>query len=197
MRRIRNGGNAASEGRRVERVIRTWSAFLVVAALRVASTGALHAQAPADTMMFYKALDLEAAGKYREAAPLFRAALRTSAVVNALLGLERVYAELGWSDSLVAPLDTLITANPREETYRTVQLRTLQSLGKDADLRRAFERWIHDTPNNAAPYREYARLLLQKNQAVAADSILIRARQVLGTTTCLTRRRPKGPSMKS
>jgi len=182
MRRIRNGGNAASEGRRVERVIRTWSAFLVVAALRIASAGVLHAQAPADTMMFYKALDLEAAGKYREAAPLFRAALRTSAVVNALLGLERVYAELGWSDSLVAPLDTLITANPREETYRTVQLRTLQSLGKDADLRRAFERWIHDTPNNAAPYREYARLLLQKNQAVAADSILIRARQVLGTT---------------
>jgi len=182
MRRIRNGGNAASEGRRVERVIRTWSAFLVVVALRVASAGVLHAQAPADTMMFYKALDLEAAGKYREAAPLFRAALRTSAVVNALLGLERVYAELGWSDSLVAPLDTLITANPREETYRTVQLRTLQSLGKDADLRRAFERWIHDTPNNAAPYREYARLLLQKNQAVAADSILIRARQVLGTT---------------
>src|ERR1051325_9886396 len=125
MRRIRNGGNAASEGRRVERVIRTWSAFLVVVALRIASAGVLHAQAPADTMMFYKALDLEAAGKYREAAPLFRAALRTSAVVNALLGLERVYAELGWSDSLVAPLDTLITANPREETYRTVQLRTL------------------------------------------------------------------------
>lgn len=182
MRRIRNGGNAASEGRRVERAIRTWSAFLLVVALRVASAGVLHAQAPADTMMFYKALDLEAAGKYREAAPLFRAALRTSAVVNALLGLERVYAELGWSDSLVAPLDTLIAANPREETYRTVQLRTLQSLGKDADLRRAFERWIHDTPNNAAPYREYARLLLQKNQAVAADSILIRARQVLGTT---------------
>lgn len=182
MRRIRNGGNAASEGRRVERVIRTWSAFLIVAALRAVSVGALHAQAPADTMMFYKALDLEAAGKYRDAAPLFRAALRTSAVVNALLGLERVYAELGWSDSLVAPLDTLIAANPREETYRTVQLRTLQSLGKDADLRRAFERWIHDTPNNAAPYREYARLLLQKNQAVAADSILLRARQALGTT---------------
>lgn len=182
MRRIRNGGNAASEERRVERVIRTWSAFLIVAALRAVSVGALHAQAPADTMMFYKALDLEAAGKYRDAAPLFRAALRTSAVVNALLGLERVYAELGWSDSLVAPLDTLIAANPREETYRTVQLRTLQSLGKDADLRRAFERWIHDTPNNAAPYREYARLLLQKNQAVAADSILLRARQALGTT---------------
>src|SRR2546423_14736411 len=57
----------------------------------------LEAQAPApDTMMFYKALDLEAAGKYREAAPLFRSALRSAAVGNALLGLERVYAALGW-----------------------------------------------------------------------------------------------------
>jgi len=41
---------------------------------------------------------------------------------------------------------------------------------------------MRDMPNSAAPYREYARLLLQKNQAVAADSVLNRARQVLGTT---------------
>ena len=116
-------------------------------------------------MAFYKALDLEAAGKYRDAVPLFRNALHTSAVVNALLGLERVYAELGWSDSLVTPLDTLIAANPREETFRTVQLRTLQTADRQADLRRAFEAWIRDMPGSAAPYREYARLL------VAAQSV--------------------------
>jgi tetratricopeptide (TPR) repeat protein len=143
----------------------------------------LEAQAPpADTMSFYKALDLEAAGKYREAAPLFRSALQTSAVVNALLGLERVYAELGWSDSLVAPVEALIAANPREETYRTVQLRTLQSLGREAELRRAVDGWVHDMPNSVSPYREYARLLLQKNRAVAADSVLARAKLMLGTT---------------
>jgi len=156
--------------------------WLLVVAMPVAAAGKANAQAPADTMNFYKALDLEAAGKYRDAVPLFRSALRTSAAVNALLGLERVYAELGWSDSLVAPLDTLIAANPQEETYRTVQLRTLQSLGKDADLKRALDQWMHDMPTNAAPYREYARLLLQKNQAAAADSVLLRARQTLGTT---------------
>jgi len=156
--------------------------WLLVVAMAVAAVGKAKAQAPADTMNFYKALDLEAAGKYRDAVPLFRSALRTSAAVNALLGLERVYAELGWSDSLVAPLDTLIAANPQEETYRTVQLRTLQSLGKDADLKRALDQWMHDMPTNAAPYREYARLLLQKNQAAAADSVLLRARQTLGTT---------------
>jgi tetratricopeptide (TPR) repeat protein len=154
----------------------------VIAALSIGPTRmVLRAQAPADTMAFYKALDLEAAGKYRDAVPLFRSALRTSAGVNALLGLERVYAELGWSDSLVAPLDTLIAANPQEETYRTVQLRTLQSVGRDADLRKAFDKWVHDAPSSAAPYREYARLLLQKNRSAAADSVLARAKQTLGT----------------
>jgi tetratricopeptide (TPR) repeat protein len=152
----------------------------------VASASRLAAQAPpvpasTDSMSFYKALDLEAAGKYRDAVPLFRGALRTSAGVNALLGLERVYAELGWADSLVATLDTLIAANPHEETYRTVQLRTFESLGRDADERRAFERWIQDVPNSATPYREYSRLLLQKNRAAAADSVLARAKQTLGS----------------
>ena len=142
----------------------------------------LGAQAPvADTMMFYKALDLEAAGKYREAAPLFRSALQTSAVVNALLGLERVYAELGWSDSLVAPVEALIVASPREETYRTVQLRTLQSLGREVELRKAVDAWVRDMPTSVSPYREYARLLLQKNRAAAADSVLARAKVALGT----------------
>jgi tetratricopeptide (TPR) repeat protein len=145
------------------------------------TVSSLFAQAPADTMAFYKALDLEAAGKYRDAVPLFRTALHTSAGVNALLGLERVYAELGWSDSLVTSLDTLIAENPHEETYRTVQLRTLQTVGREADLRRAFDKWIHDMPTSAAPYREYARLLLQKNRSAAADSVLARARQTLGT----------------
>lgn len=138
--------------------------------------------AQGDTTSFYKGLDLEASGKYRDAVPMFRASLHSAASVNALLGLERVYAELGWTDSLVAPLDTLIAADPREETYRTVQLRTLQSIGRTADLRRAFDRWVHDMPNSSAPYREYARLLLDKNQTAAADSILALAGTSLGTT---------------
>ncbi len=157
-------------------------AIVVAVACGAALTARAVAQAPADTMAFYKALDLEAAGKYRDAAPLFRSALKTPAGVNALLGLERVYAELGMSDSLVAPLDTLIAANPHEEVYRTVQLRTLESLGRADDVRRAFDHWIQELPNSATPYREYSRLLLQKNRATSADSVLARAKQILGTT---------------
>src|SRR5204862_5389426 len=122
MHRIRSAGSAASEERHVGRLIRRWSALLIVVALRVGVGATLGAQAPADTMMFYKALDLEAAGKYRDAAPLFRAALRTTAVVNALLGLERVHAELGGSGSLRRPLDPPIGANPPAEPTRPVPL---------------------------------------------------------------------------
>ncbi len=142
----------------------------------------LNAQRPSDSTAFYKALDLETAGKYREAAPLFRSALRSAAGTSALLGLERVYAELGWADSLLVPLDSLIAGNPREPIFRTVQLRTLQSMARETELRRAFETWVRDAPNDPTPYREYARILLQRNQAVAADSVIGRARISLGST---------------
>jgi hypothetical protein len=184
MRRIRD----VRRGR--TRVFAAVAGVAVSLAATAGWTPALGAQAPAqaqaspaaDTMLFYKALDLEAAGKYRDAAPLFRGALHTPAAVNALLGLERTYAELGYPDSLVAPLDSLIADNPREETYRTVQLRTLLTLGREADVRRAFEQWVHDMPNDATPFRQYADLLIQRNEAAAADSVIGRAGQSLGTT---------------
>lgn len=145
------------------------------------------APAPAaDTMAFYKALDLETAGNYSQAAPLFRQALRSSVRVEALLGLERAYAELDRSDSLLPILDTLIAADPREATFRTVQLRTLESVGRDADARRAFERWTQLAPGDATPYREYAGLLLDRNQTAAADSVIQRAGTALGSTKGLS-----------
>ena len=151
-------------------------------------TGILVGLAPAaiaqststDTSAFYRALDLEGAGKYREAAVLFRAALRGPSSVSALLGLERTYHELQKTDSLLAPLDTLIRANPTEGVFRSALLRSLQSLGRHQEMAEAFERWVRDDPNNAAPFREYARLLLQNGQARRADSVLLRARAQLG-----------------
>ena len=128
-----------------------------------------------------KALQLENDGKYKEAAVLFRAAVHAAPTPNAVLGLERVYAELNKSDSLLAPLDTIIALNPRESTYRTVQLRTLQLLHRDDRLRQAFEQWVRATPRDAQPYREYARILIQLGRPATADSIVMRGRAALGS----------------
>jgi hypothetical protein len=105
--------------------------------------------------------------------------------VSALLGLERVYAELGWSDSLLAPLDTLIRRYPKETVYRSVQLRTLQSLGREDQLHVAIDRWVKEVPGDPSPYREYARLLLQRGLTASADSVIRQARQALGSTSDL------------
>jgi tetratricopeptide (TPR) repeat protein len=160
------------------RSLRSLAAGVLLAAL---AAGRLEAQQTADTLTFYRALELESAGKYREAAPLFRAALRVGSPVNALLGLERVYAELGWADSLLVVVESLVVKHPREESIRSVQLRTLQALGRDADIERAVERWAKEAPGDPAPYREHARLLLQRGRAAAAAQVIERARQAVGS----------------
>src|SRR4030095_433587 len=99
-------------------------------------------------------------------------ALAGSESQNALLGLERVLAELNWTDSIFAPLDTLIRCDPTNHVFRSVQLRSLQMLNRDADLRRAFDDWTRAAGKDPAPYREYSRILIQRNRSAAADSVI-------------------------
>ena len=155
--------------------------WALVSSLVPRPSSLLRAQSPDSTALF-KALDLETAGKYLEAVPYFRAGLHTTSAVSSLLGLERVYAQLGWTDSILAPVDSLIASDPREAVFRSVQLRTLDALGREEALRQAFERWARDDPRDPTPYRDYAGILLQRNQALAADTVLRRARQTLGST---------------
>ena len=129
-----------------------------------------------------RAIELENAGKYREAAPIYRAAMRTHPTPIVVLGLERAYAELGMSDSLLAPLDTVLTKFPREPLYHVVHLRTFQMLRRYDDLRGAFERWVRDDPKSPQPYGEYARVLIQLGRPASADSVIERAKSALGST---------------
>ena len=137
--------------------------------------------APAQEPALIRAYALEQDERYAEAAAAYRAALATAEIAPALLGLERAYAALGRTDSLVPLLDSLITARPRDGVVRGVQLRALQMLGRHEELRQAFDRWSRDVPRDPAPYREYARMLLQMGRATAADSVLQRAQRDLGS----------------
>ncbi len=125
-------------------------------------------------------MDLETAGKWREAAVAFRTAL-SQAPVPAVLGLERVYSQIGWTDSIIPIIATLVSEKPREPVFRTVQLRALSSAGRHEQAGRAFESWATDAGRDAAPYREYARLLLDDGRTAAADTVLRRAQRLLGT----------------
>ena len=154
----------------------------MAAVVALASATSLRAQTEqTETPEVLRAIELENTGKYREAAAIYRAAMRTHPTPIVVLGLERSYAELGMSDSLLAPLDTVLTRFPREPLYHVVHLRTFQILRRYDALRAAFERWVRDDPKNAAPYGEYARVLIQLGRPATADSVIERGRIALGT----------------
>ena len=115
-----------------------------------------------------RALELEGNGKYREAIPLFRQALSDD-VPGGLLGLERAYAALGRSDSLLPTLDSLVAARPADALVRSVQLRALLMAGADARARTAFDAWARSAPRDPQPYRDYARLLLDAGRTLQQE----------------------------
>lgn len=119
-----------------------------------------------------RALDLETAGKYRESVTAFREALTDAPLTSVILGLERVYYQLGQSDSLLPLLKTLLAGRPRDPTLRTVQLRTLVMLHRDMDAYGTFIEWANASPRESTPFREYAKILLEQNRTAAADSVL-------------------------
>lgn len=166
--------------RRADGFAHRWRVGVVVMMLAT-SARPLRAQQAEQPPAVMRALDLESAGKLREAAALFRATLRERPTAEALLGLERVYAELQMSDSLLAPLDSLIARRPREALYRTVQLRTLQILRRDDGLRDAFIAWTRASPREVAPYREYARVLIALGRPALADSVVQQGRRAVGS----------------
>lgn len=132
-----------------------------------------------------RALELEQAGKWREALAAYRAAVDESLTAS-VLGIERVYDQLGKRDSILPLIDTLLVRRPKEPTLRTIQLRTLAYLHRDQAAAAAFDRWVQVAPREPAPYREYARLLLDAGRAAAADSVLQRAQAALGGTKDIT-----------
>jgi tetratricopeptide (TPR) repeat protein len=129
--------------------------------------------------------DLEQKGQWSAAADSYRQALRTGRPEAAVLGLERVYTEMGRVDSLVPVLDSAIAAWPRDPILRSAQLRVYRALLRPADVRASFERWVKDVPHDATPYREYAQLLLEEGKAAAADTVLDRAERALGSGRAL------------
>lgn len=145
--------------------------------MALAALAALAAAAPAWAQSaggaYERAQDLETKEQYAAAAAAYREALQQSANrVPAILGLERVYAQLGQSDSLLPILDSALARSPSDGTLHAAQLRTLRALGDGPGIRTAFDRWRRAAPHDPAPYREFVRMLLDDGLTATADTIL-------------------------
>jgi tetratricopeptide (TPR) repeat protein len=141
--------------------------------------------AQAQSAQVQRAIDFENAGRWREAVAAWRAVMAAGTTGQGLLGLERVFSQLGQDDSVLAPLDTALRAAPTDRMVRGVQLRVLRSLGRDTDARAAFHAWTALVPRDPVPYREYAGQLLNDGHAALADTVLQEASAALGGTKTL------------
>jgi tetratricopeptide (TPR) repeat protein len=155
------------------RISRKAWGLAAVAALGIAPR-AVRAQS-GDTVgaAYLRGQDLETRDQYDSAATAYRQALvQTPTSLPAMLGLERVYAQLGRSDSLLPVLDSAIARQPHSSALRAAQLRTFRSLGDRAGLQRAYDAWRRDVPHDPAPYQAYARMLIEDGYTAQADTVL-------------------------
>ncbi len=166
--------------RRVRRAFLLLSAIVVATVAPCAAIGAQPAQQTSTA--YQKALDLEQADKYAEAVVAYREALAQSpGSVPVILGLERAYAQIGRTDSMLPVLNAAIARNPREAVFRVALLRSLRTVGDREGARVAFEKWRADWPRDPVPYREYSRMLMQDGQTTAVDTLLRRAQAEFGS----------------
>lgn len=137
-----------------------------------------------------KAFDAEDKNDLRRAADAYRLVIERALAMPipdgdrlaiALLGLERSWAGTGARDSLLPLVQRVLVVRPTDPIARTLQLRTLLSVNQDDGARQAFLDWRRADRDQAAPYREYAKLLLDAGRARAADSLLAEAGRQLGT----------------
>ncbi len=160
--------------------LRRWARQAIMMGLLLAApTVRVHAQA--QNQLFQRAIDLENAGRNREAVAAYRAVIANGLTAQGIAGLQRVFSNLGQEDSVLAPLDTALQQAPTDRVLRGVQLHVLQTLGRDADARAAFHTWASLVPRDPTPYREFAGQLLGEGRNAAADTVLQEATTVLGS----------------
>ena len=138
-----------------------------------------------------RALDLEQRGRNAEAAAAFRDALGGADMLAALLGLERVYAAMSQSDSLIPIADSLARAHRSETMVQIVRLRVLRYARRPAAATAAFAEWARQAPSQITPYREYARILLETGDLATADSVIDAAQRLPGAGRALAAERAR------
>jgi hypothetical protein len=130
-------------------------------------------------------MELEQAGKWRERSRGVSRGARL--VVDCIDPWHRARLRPAWQAGLGASAHRHVDREaPNEPTLRTIQLRTLAYLHRDEATAAAFETWLRTAPRDAAPYREYARILLDAGRSASADTVLQRAQRALGGTRDIT-----------
>lgn len=148
------------------------AAVAVAIAVTFATGARAQATFGASTPALVRGMDFEQRGRNRDAVAAYRDALRSPDFLAALLGMERAFAAMSQSDSLIPIADSVARAHPSETLVQIVRLRVLLYARRPAAATAAFAEWARRSPKQITPYREYARLLLDASNLPAADSVI-------------------------
>ncbi|HEX6250173.1 MAG TPA: hypothetical protein VFZ56_01920 [Gemmatimonadaceae bacterium] len=102
----------------------------------------------------YRALELEDASRWEEAAVLYRAEIRGPDAVQAAFGLERALLTLGRAEELEAVLAELVRGQDAHELIRSMYVRTLLRLERRTAARVFASEWIAARPSEPEAYRQ-------------------------------------------
>jgi len=130
-----------------------------------------------------RGFEMEREGRWGEAAAAFTGVLaHDPANVPALLGAERVYAQLGQRDSVLPLVRRALAVDSTNMYVRQIELRTARALGGEAAAADVLRRWLAAAPHSEAPYRELVRSLVALGRPEDARAAVAQARAVLGDT---------------
>lgn len=128
---------------------------LAVLVLTAAAASAAAAQDP-----LARALDLERQGRLADAGTAFRGMLARDPVnAQGLLGVERVYTQLGRRDTVLAVVGRALARDSANAIARTIELRTARATGGESAAAEVIRRWMAAAPRSEVPWRELVRLL--------------------------------------
>lgn len=161
----------------------------VAAGMATAAAAApLVAQQPADSVgsgawemaLLHEARAYENAGEMARAEDTYRAILKhRPGSLSSLIGLERLLSIEGRLQDMIPVIQRHLKAVPDSPIGRQMLLRIDDDLDRGAAFDSAANAWIRAVPRDATPYREIARLLMQRGKDTAAVRVLERGRKRL------------------
>ena len=127
---------------------------------------------------------LERRGRFEEADSIYRRVIEDDPANRAAwLGLERVLTELERLESIVPLVSSVLADDPELQSLHELELRVWSALGEPDSVSAAARRWISISPQDVAPYRQWAFALARADNADRAVAVLEEARTRYGATT--------------
>ncbi len=129
------------------------------------------------------AVEREAAGDLATAESMLRGLLADSAAYPpALIALERVLRIQGRLEELTPVLDDAMAADPRSPWVNQLRVRTFSALDSVPGIEEAADQWIRFAPMQEVPYRETARVWMERGEPERALAVLEEGRGALRPT---------------